>query len=121
MITIRPAALSDLLIINELAHRIWPLTYQDILKPGQLDYMLDKLYSLTSLKAQAEEHGNKFIIVYDDKTPVGFASYSSKTEDSNIYRLHKIYILAEEQGKNIGKKIMDYIIIYFLLTTGKAH
>jgi ribosomal protein S18 acetylase RimI-like enzyme len=40
--------------------------------------------------------------------PVGFASYSEV--NPSIYKLHKIYILPNQQGFGIGKQVIDYII-----------
>lgn len=110
MISIRQAALSDVILINELANRIWPIVYKDILESAQIDYMLDKLYSLSSLESQITEQDHKFIIVLDEKKPVGFASYSAKKENETTYKLHKIYLLADQRGQGVGKKIIEYII-----------
>ena len=57
-----------------------------------------------------EDLHHKFIIVYDDKLPAGFASYSLKLNSKNIFRVHKIYILNELQGKGIGKYLLTKII-----------
>ena len=42
--------------------------------------------------------------------PVGFASYSLKINTKDIFRLHKIYILQSQQGKGVGKFLLDKII-----------
>jgi ribosomal protein S18 acetylase RimI-like enzyme len=52
--------------------------------------------------------GAQFLVVYDDKEPVGFASYQSLTPE--IYKLHKIYILQSQQGKGTGRFVIDYIL-----------
>ncbi|MEO6455787.1 MAG: GNAT family N-acetyltransferase [Ginsengibacter sp.] len=72
--------------------------------------MLDLIYSVPSLKKQIKDLGHKFIIVYENKTPLGFASYSLKVNSKNTYKLHKIYVLQTEQGKGIGKFILTKII-----------
>ncbi len=110
MLTIKPAELTEVLLINELAHRIWPLAYKNIISTGQMEYMLDLIYSPSSLKKQMKNLGHKFVIVYNGKSPVGFASYSMKLKSSDIFRLHKIYILQSEHGKGIGKLVLDNII-----------
>ena len=89
MITIKPAKPGDIIIINKLAHRIWPVAYKDILRPDQMEYMLDLIYSPSSLKKQIKDLHHKFIIVYENKTPVGFASYSLKVNSKNIYNIKK--------------------------------
>ena len=109
MLTIKPAGLTEVLLINELAHRIWPLAYKNIISADQMEYMLDLIYSPSSLKKQIKKLRHKFVIVYNGKSPVGFASYSKKLESNDTFRLHKIYILQSEHGKGIGKLVLDNI------------
>lgn len=109
MIEIRPAQINDLPIINQLAHEIWPYAYLEILGEAQLKYMLDKIYSILSLEHQFSVLNQSFIIATENKIPVGFASYSPH-EDATVYHLNKIYVLPNQQGKNIGKFMLDHII-----------
>ncbi len=52
--------------------------------------------------------GAQFIIVYEDETPVGFASYQEIRP--GIFKLHKLYILSNQQGKGTGKLTVNHII-----------
>lgn len=45
MFTIRKARIDDCGLINQMAGEVFPATYQEILSPGQLDYMMDWMYS----------------------------------------------------------------------------
>ncbi len=108
MIEIKPAQISDLTTIHNLAHEIWPGAYLEILGQKQLDYMLEKIYSLPSLEHQFAILKHQFIILVEDETPIGFASYSPH-EGAPVYHLNKIYVLPGHQGKNLGKKLLDYI------------
>ena len=110
MLTIKPAGLTQVLLINELAHRIWPLAYKSIISADQMQYMLELIYSPSSLKKQMKNLRHKFVIVNNGKSPVGFASYSNKLKSTDTFRLHKIYILQSEHGKGIGKLVLDNII-----------
>ncbi|MEO8820029.1 MAG: GNAT family N-acetyltransferase [Ginsengibacter sp.] len=109
MIEIRAAKIGDLETIQNLAYKIWPAAYLDILGQQQLDYMLDKIYSLNSLENQFVVLKHRFIILKEDTVPIGFASYSPH-EDSPVYHLNKIYVLPGQQGKNLGKQLLTYII-----------
>lgn len=95
-------------VIQNLANITWPVTYGEIITPQQLDYMMELLYSRAALQKQMDK-GDLFVIVYDDERPVAFASYSAKETDAGIYKLHKIYILPNQQGKGIGKLLISYI------------
>src|SRR5688572_11494358 len=110
MLTIKPAGLAEVLLINELANRIWPVAYENIISADQMEYMLDLIYSPSSLKKQMKSLGHKFVIVYNGKSPVGFASYSKKLKSTDTFKLHKIYILQSEHGKGIGRLVLDNII-----------
>ena len=103
MIEIRQATISDLPVIQTLAFETWPSAYLEILGRKQLDYMLDKIYSLPSLEHQFSVLKHQFILAIENETPVGFASFSAH-EDAPVFHLHKIYVLPNQQGKNIKKK-----------------
>ena len=110
MLSIQTAGLKQINLINELAYRIWPEAYKSIISPDQMKYMLNLIYSPSALKKQIEDLCHKFIIVYDDKLPAGFASYSLKLNSKNIFRLHKIYILQELQRQGIGSYLLQRVI-----------
>jgi ribosomal protein S18 acetylase RimI-like enzyme len=105
--TIRNAEPPDIELIRQMAYDIWPQTYGDILSKDQLPYMLDLIYSPSSLEKQMRE-GHIFFIVADHEQPVGFASYSLAAPDQ--YKLHKIYVHPSQQGKGTGRFIIDYLV-----------
>ena len=110
MTSIKSAGFSDLPVIHNLAHRIWPDAYGDILSPEQLKYMLEEIYSLASLQNQFVALQHNFILVLDNNIPVGFASFSPKEKNGTIYRLHKIYVLPQQQGTGTGKLLLAHVI-----------
>ncbi len=105
---IRKATTHDIPLIRELTFKIWPQTYSHLLNQGQIDYMLDMMYSPASLQKQIEEDGCTFIIVYDDKEAVAFASYHE--EKSQTWKLNKIYVLPSQQRKGTGRFIINFIV-----------
>ena len=107
MLSIRTAIIEDIQLIRKLTFKVWPETYAAIISQEQIDYMLDLMYSKASLKKQMDE-GCRFIIVYDEKEPVGFAAYQEIR--STTWKLHKIYILTTQQGKGTGKIVIDHVI-----------
>ena len=102
---IRDAGTDDLNTIGYLAGQIWPIAYKDILSPDQLQYMLDLIYSPSALSKQMTIDQHQFLIAEIDEEPVGFASYSKIWEPAT-YKLHKIYVRTEIQGKGIGKTLL---------------
>jgi ribosomal protein S18 acetylase RimI-like enzyme len=107
MLSIRNATVADIQLIRELTFKVWPQTYAAIISQQQIGYMLELMYSEASLKDQMKE-GCLFIIVYDEKKPVGFAAYQEIKPTT--WKLHKIYILPDQQGKGTGKFVIDHII-----------
>jgi diamine N-acetyltransferase len=104
----REATISDIPLIRELTLRIWPMTYSPILFPEQIDYMLHLMYSPSSLSDQMHRSGHEFVILRQFSESAGFASYNH--QEAAIFRLNKLYILPELQGKGAGRFLLDEVI-----------
>jgi diamine N-acetyltransferase len=105
---IRKISAAEVDVVVQLAHAIWPVTYKNILSEAQLAYMLRLLYHPSSLTEQMTEKHHQFLIAAFKNTPVAFASYSPLPE-AGVYKLHKLYVHQQQQGKGIGKMMIDYI------------
>ena len=108
-ISIRFAKMEDLHSVQLLAQKIWPETYKDILSEAQIGYMMNLFYSSSSLKNQMVDLKHVFILIEAGDSLLGFASYSC-IKNPGVYKLHKIYILPNQQGKGLGKTIIDFIV-----------
>lgn len=106
LFNIRPATTADIPLIRDLTFRVWPQTYAGLLSPGQIDYMLDMMYSEASLRKQMEE-GSQFILIHERDEPVGFASFQEIKPAT--WKLHKLYVLPTQQGKGTGRYMIDRI------------
>ncbi|UPT69817.1 MAG: GNAT family N-acetyltransferase [Flavobacterium sp. JAD_PAG50586_2] len=95
--------------IRVIAYEVWPIAYGTILSQAQLDYMMEMMYSIDSLRKQAASN-KTFILAMDDEIPVGFASYEFNYNGTSKTKIHKIYILSNQQGKGTGRVLIDYII-----------
>jgi len=107
VLKIKNASAKDIPLIRELTFKIWPQTYAALLSSDQISYMLDMMYSESSL-GQQMNNGSQFLFVYDDDEAVGFAAYFLK--EPAVYKLDKIYILPSQQGKGTGRFMIDHII-----------
>ncbi len=105
-VEITPALPEDFDTIQELAHAIWPPTFGTILSPEQITYMLDMMYSLTSLKSQFEQ-GHRFLLLKFDGKFVGYAGYEIHYLGQAITKVHKIYLSPDVQGKGLGKLLLN--------------
>ena len=105
--SVRRAYPADVNLIRDLAHRIWPDAYRDILSADQLDYMLTKFYDPSALHKQMETDGHEFVILYDGVEATGFASFSQQV--AGVYELHKLYVLPSQQGRGSGRFLVHKI------------
>lgn len=111
MIIVKKTAEECIPAVQELVQLTWPVTYGPILEPKQLDYMMQLIYNTQALKEQIYKKGHQFLLATENNEPVGFASYSVKSNtDPATYRLHKLYIDPIQQGKGIGKLLLDFIL-----------
>ena len=105
-LTVVKASEKDIPLIQQLTYAVWPYTYKDILTQEQVDYMLNMMYSTSALSKQMND-GHQFIFIQEENKNIAFASYAYYK--SSVYKLHKIYALPDQQGKGIGKFIINHI------------
>jgi len=104
MKTIRQASPDDCALIYELALSSWKEAYSEILSHEQMDYMMEMMYSETSLKRQMRE-GHIFFIVLCDGVSSGFISFHPQSD--NLYILEKLYVLPQTQGAGMGRFLVE--------------
>ncbi|SFN34827.1 Ribosomal protein S18 acetylase RimI [Chitinophaga sp. YR627] len=109
MFKIEVANVNDIPVIQQLRDEIWRPTYKDLLTPEQIEYMLDMMYSTAALTSQITEKAHRFLLLYDDQRPIGFASYST-TDEAGVFKLQKIYLHSDYQGKGVGKLLLDNVV-----------
>ncbi|HEY4335659.1 MAG TPA: GNAT family N-acetyltransferase [Puia sp.] len=107
-LSIRPGDLDDINSIGFLAQQIWPDTYGSIITPGQMQYMLNLIYSPAALRRQMVEDKHQFLIVEQGEEPIGFAAWSAMDEPG-VFKLHKLYVLPGQHGKGLGRGMLQYI------------
>jgi diamine N-acetyltransferase len=118
MLSVKKASITDIPLIRELTFAIWPQTYASLLTQEQIDYMLEMMYSESSLQQQMETDGITFILIYDEEMPVAFAAYNEIKPQ--LWKLHKIYVLASQQGKGTGQFIIHFIVDEIKAQNAKA-
>jgi ribosomal protein S18 acetylase RimI-like enzyme len=83
--------------------------------------MLNKFYDLDVLTSQQEQKNHQFILALDDAgNEMGFGCYSKESDSPTIYKLHKLYILPNQQGKNVGTMLLDFVLNEIKKTEEKA-
>ena len=97
---------NQLSLIQKLAHDIWPQVYDYMISASQIEFMLNKMYSMESLEIQWQE-GHQFLLLESENQFLGFASFQTTT--SGNAKLHKLYLKKQSHGKGWGKKLLVFI------------
>lgn len=104
---IKPAAVADLTAIRELATLIWHAYYPAIVTREQIDYMLERMYALETLREELLNRGVRFDRLLLGDEFIGFASYGP-TDAPLAWKLHKLYLLPAYHGKGLGSQLLRH-------------
>lgn len=96
---------SNLVLIENMANTIWHEHYTPIIGTEQVNYMLDKFQSVSTMRDQINQGYQYFLINFNDNA-VGYLSFEKR---ENVLFLSKIYLLKSERGKGIGRKAMEFV------------
>lgn len=91
-------------IIQNLARRTWPSTFNKILSNDQITYMLNWMYDLDLLQKQISA-GHQFWLIEKD-APMGFMGIELHHPSTSSMKIHKLYVLPEEQGHGWGRMLL---------------
>lgn len=102
------ATKNQLAIINQLAHEIWFIAYENIISDEQIKYMLNRMYSIESLEQQLDNN-QEFLLIQENDIFIGYASYEINSDLNYKTKIHKLYVLPQYQGKGVGNLLIDEI------------
>lgn len=120
MITTRVATLQDIEAIRQVAEKTWPISYAEMISPEQIRYMLDRMYTSEGIGSSIMAKDEAFILAEDQEHVIGFAGIQFAHPETRYTRLHKLYLLPEYQGKQVGKLLMSEVEKMALLHGTKA-
>lgn len=95
--------------IRDIAEKTWWPAYREILTTEQIRYMLDTIYSSENIHRQLESGSQTYLMLLEEGRPVGFAAFSPREEDPEIYKLHKLYCLPETRGRGYGRLLVEAV------------
>ena len=61
------------------------------------------------LQRSMKDGSQKFLLLKDKRGHQGFASFGPRREEPGIFKLHKIYILPDNQGRGYGTFLIEEI------------
>ena len=109
---IRRASTDDIPLIRSLADVVFRDTYRAILSPDQMEYMMDWMYSESSLQRQMLSDGHIYFLAESEGQPCGYVSvqpHGLQEDGAFLFDLQKIYVLPGFQGMQIGRRMYEHI------------
>jgi GNAT superfamily N-acetyltransferase len=106
-VTLAVADVNGLPMVQDLAHRIWPECYKQLLSAGQIEYMLQEMYGLEKLTAELQR-GVRYALIESNGRPVGFMAWEYLS-DGGLAFLHKLYVLPSLHGQGIGGQALAWV------------
>lgn len=104
-IRIERVAEADLPRVRKLAGQIWRSCYADLLSEGQIEYMLEWMYSPERLR-QDFRSGVVFDWPIADEAPVGYMA-TQIDRSARVLHLHKLYILPRHHRQGFGSGLLN--------------
>jgi len=105
MVTVRPAAESDVEGIRGVGHTTWPATYGGIAGDEYVAQGLAQWWSVDAVLASIRRGG--VLVAEVEHEVVGIASFSG--QDGEPY-LWKLYVLPDRHGSGIGSALLAAVI-----------
>lgn len=108
MFSISEAKEDDIPAIIHIAEETWWPTYSNILSREQIRYMLDAIYDPAVLRSQMGMT-ETYLVLSDDGKVKGFVSYAMRSDDANVYKIVKLYVLPNNQKKGYGAALVEEV------------
>ena len=91
-------------ILADTAKTVWHEAYKNIISLNQINYMIEKFQSFTSLVKAINKNKYIYYFVKDDNVIIG---YIGLHEEDNKMFLSKLYILKKYRGKQVASKTFE--------------
>lgn len=105
---ITKATIEDIPLINEIAEKSWKKHYPGIISEGQIEYMLEQMYSEPELQKHFKNPNYHYYLIGDDENTLGIMGFENYYQ-SNTTKLHRIYLLEEAKGKGLGTFALNFL------------
>lgn len=106
--TVRAATTADIPSIIQMAQRIWRAHYPGIISDAQIDFMLSTMYAPERIRGEVTESAVTYFVAEQNGSLVGFAAVGP-TDDADIAKLHKLYVLPELHRTGIGGALLKAV------------
>ena len=104
---IRRIGADESTLVREIAEITWPVAFGEILSREQLAYMMKMIYAEEVLKGQINS-GHEFYVYSEGEKVLGFMGVETAYKGKKQLKIHKLYILPNQQGKGIGQQFIAF-------------
>ena len=108
LMRIIPAIAAELPAVGRLADEIWREYYPGIVPLAQIDYMLERGYSVEALGKFIRDEGAGLALLMAGDSPVGFAAWHRFGEPATT-KLDKLYLHASVRGRGAGRMLIEHV------------
>jgi ribosomal protein S18 acetylase RimI-like enzyme len=106
---IRQLSRSELGIVRDLAHHIWPLVYSSMISPEQMSYMLEWMYNPDVLASEFDK-GASFHTFQKEGKDIAYL-HLEPVGDFAV-KLQKLYVHPQYHGQEIGKQLVMFTVAF---------
>lgn len=96
----------EIIELATLAREIWEEHFTPILKPGQVDYMLEKFQSESAVTRQIQEDGYRYFLLQKDGETIGYTGIQS--QNGKLF-LSKLYVKKEARGNGYASETFAFL------------
>lgn len=109
---VRTASERDLDAVRDLLVETWHATYDGIYGVARVIEITDDWHSIAALRARLTMPRSEFVLA-DDGEMIGGMAFASASDDDKTVMLHQLYVRPGQQGRGIGRLLLDEIIASF--------
>lgn len=99
----------DINALCQVAEKAWHAAYDQLLPPGQVDYMVELLQSPQAVKKQMAQENYIYYTVMAGGEPKGFAGFAPGYQGREEMFLSKVYLLPELQGQGAAREVFRLV------------
>lgn len=93
--------------LADMADRVWHEYFTIILKPEQIDYMVDKFQSVPAIKEQME-NGYVYYFIMAEGQYAGYTGIHKEAQEKRLF-LSKLYIMKEHRKKGFASAAFEFL------------
>lgn len=114
-VIIQPVRPSEIDTLLALGLKTFYDAFEHVNNPADFEAYTAVAFSREKLLSELDNHDSVFYFAMLDDEPVGYIKINygraqTEFQDGNAIEIERIYVLASQQGKQIGQQLLDFTI-----------